>query len=123
MINIRKGTFETNSSSSHSLVVCNEETWLDFARGKLFYNTLHESNGLPEFCTLKDIKLHIRRIYNSVNRTKFADLDIDDEARKDVYHGIHELLFFQETFYSIDELEEYEYNSDKQEASLSYYFG
>ena len=123
MINIRKGVFETNSSSSHSLVVCNEETWLDFTRGKLFYNTLHESNGLPEFCTLKDIKLHIRRIYNSVNRTKFADLDIDDEARKDVYHGIHELLFFEETFYSIDELEEYEYNSDKQEASLSYYFG
>ena len=123
MINIRKGVFETNSSSSHSLVVCNEETWLDFARGKLFYNNLHESNGLPEFCTLKDIKLHIRRIYNSVNRTKFAELDIDDEARKDVYHGIHELLFFEETFYSIDELEEYDYNSDKQEASLSYYFG
>ena len=123
MINIRKGTFETNSSSSHSLVVCNEETWLDFTRGKLFYNTLHESNGLPEFCTLKDIKLHIRRIYNSVNRTKFADLDIDDEARKDVYHGINELLYFEETFYSIDELEEYDYNSDKQEASLSYYFG
>jgi len=123
MINIRKGTFETNSSSSHSLVVCNEETWLDFVRGKLFYNTLHESNDLPEFCTLKDIKLYIRRVYNSVNRTKFVDLDIDDEARKDVYHGINELLYFEETFYSIDELEEYDYNSDKQEASLTYYFG
>ena len=123
MIKIRQGAFETNSSSSHSLVVCSKETWSDFVAGKLFYNVLHESNDLPEFCTLKDIKLYIRRIYNSVNRTKFADLDIDDEARKDVYHGINELLFFEETFYSIDELEGYEYNEEKQEADLDYYFG
>ena len=123
MIKIRQGAFETNSSSSHALVVCNKEIWSDFVAGKLFYNVLHESNGLPEFCTLKDIKLYIKRVYNSVNRAKFADLDIDDEARKDVYYGIDDLLFFEETFYSIDELEDYEYNPDKQEASLGYYFG
>lgn len=35
----------------------------------------------------------------------------------------HKLAFFQETFYGIDELEAYEYNTDKQEASLDYYFG
>ena len=35
----------------------------------------------------------------------------------------HKLCFFQETFYGIDELEGYEYNTDKQEASLDYYFG
>ena len=123
MMNIRKGTFETNSSSSHSLVVCNEETWLDFARGKLFYNTLHESNGLPEFCTLKDIKAYIIKLYNDINRVKFKDFSEDEEVKRKVYSAINKLIFFQETFYGIDELEEYDYNSDKQEASLSYYFG
>jgi hypothetical protein len=123
MINIRKGTFETNSSSSHSLVVCNEETWLDFARGKLFYNVLHEENDLPEFCTLKDIKLHIRRLYNSLQSVKFGDFPTDKAELRELHHKINELLWFGETFYSIDELEEYDYNSDKQEASLTYYFG
>ena len=123
MIKIRKNVFETNSSSSHSLVVCDNKTWNEFKEGRLFYNTLHESNGLPEFCNLKDIKLYIRLIYNDINRIKFVDFSEDKEAKREIYSAINDLIFFQETFYSIDELEGYEYNEEKQEADLDYYFG
>ena len=124
MINIRKGTFETNSSSSHSLVVCNEETWLDFARGKLFYNVLHESNGYPEFCTWLDVKDYIKNRIKSIEYPEnWRDMSNEELSRYEELKRRHRLAFFQETFYSIDELEEYDYDSDKQEASLTYYFG
>ena len=123
MIKIRKNVFETNSSSSHSLVVCDNKTWNEFKEGRLFYNTLHESNGLPEFCTLKDIKFYIRLLYNDINRIKFKDFSEEEDVKRKVYSAINDLLFFQETFYSIDELEGYEYNEEKQEADLDYYFG
>ena len=63
---IRQSCFETNSSSSHSLVVCDNKTWNEFKEGRLFYNTLHESNGLPEFCTLKDIKFYYMYTPNTI---------------------------------------------------------
>ena len=123
MIKIRQGAFETNSSSSHSLVVCNKETWSDFVAGKLFYNVLHESNDLPVFCNLKDIKLYIKRIYNDLESVKFGDFPTDKAELKELRYRINDLLWFEETFYSIDELEGYEYNEEKQEADLDYYFG
>lgn len=36
MIQMRTGVFETNSSSTHSLVMCNEETWKALKAGDLF---------------------------------------------------------------------------------------
>lgn len=35
---IRKGLFETNSSSCHTLTICTEEEYEDFKNGKLFYD-------------------------------------------------------------------------------------
>lgn len=123
MIKVRQSVFETNSSSSHSLVVCSKEIWSDFIAGKLFYNVLHESNDLPVFCTLKDIKLYIKRIYSDLESVKFGDFPTDKAALKELRYRISDLLWFEETFYSIDELEGYEYNAEKQEADLNYYFG
>jgi len=123
MIKVRQGVFETNSSSSHSLVVCDNKTWSDFVAGKLFYNVLHKSNDLPEFCTLKDIKLYIKRIYNDLESVKFGDFPTDKAELKELRYRINDLLWFEETFYSIDELEGYKYNEEKQEADLNYYFG
>ena len=37
MIQIRKNTFETNSSSSHSLVICTKKEYDLFKQGKAFY--------------------------------------------------------------------------------------
>lgn len=36
MRTIRLGTFETNSSSTHSIVICNEEEYEKWAKGELY---------------------------------------------------------------------------------------
>ena len=124
MIKIRTGTFETNSSSSHSLVVCDEDTWYQFATGKLFFNVLSEKNGYPQFCTFKDIKKYIKdEIENVPLPVNWRDMTNEQINHYQEIKRHHKLCFFQETFYGIDELEGYEYNTDKQEASLDYYFG
>lgn len=38
MVNIRLNMFETNSSSTHSLVVCDDDTWTKFLNGDLYIN-------------------------------------------------------------------------------------
>ena len=123
MLKIRKNVFETNSSSSHSLVVCDIKTWNEFKEGRLFYNVLPDDNGLPQFCTLKDIKRYVIRLYNDINRVKYKEFSEDEDVKRKVYSAINDLIFFQESFYGIDELEGYEYNEEKQEADLDYYFG
>lgn len=35
---IRKGLFETNSSTCHTLTICTEKEFEDFKKGKLFYD-------------------------------------------------------------------------------------
>ena len=39
MIQIRHNVFETNSSSSHSLVVCTKDEYIKFKKMELFYIT------------------------------------------------------------------------------------
>ena len=38
MKQIRRGVFETNSSSSHSISICSESEFEKFEKGKLLYN-------------------------------------------------------------------------------------
>lgn len=49
MIQIRPNTFETNSSSSHSLVVCTKEEYIKFKHMELFYinSSAFEKKFLP----------------------------------------------------------------------------
>lgn len=42
MIQIRHSTFETNSSSTHSLNICTRQEWNDWREGKLLYNPYEE---------------------------------------------------------------------------------
>ena len=106
MIKVRQDVFETNSSSSHSFVKCNSQTWEDFKNGKLYFNTLSKSNGFPVFCTWKEVKAYI------------SSLSHKNELEREM--GIN---FFMETFYSFDELDDYTYFESKEEARLDYYFG
>lgn len=36
MVTIRRNTFETNSSSTHSMVICSEEEYKKWAKGELY---------------------------------------------------------------------------------------
>lgn len=42
MITIRKNTFETNSSSTHSMVICTKDEWDKWAAGELFASRYYE---------------------------------------------------------------------------------
>lgn len=124
MINIRKGLFETNSSSSNSLVLCGNDTWNKFLKHELFYNVLSETNGYPQFCTFKQVKDYIKnKITNVTLPENWRDMTEESLREYEEFERHHQLLFFPETFYSIDELESYNYNSDTKEAHLTYYFG
>lgn len=42
MFSIRRGVFETNSSSTHSLVICNDQEYNDWKNRKLLYDIYSE---------------------------------------------------------------------------------
>ena len=43
MIQIRQNTFETNSSSTHSIVICSRKQFDDWKAGKCFFNKYSET--------------------------------------------------------------------------------
>lgn len=144
MIKIRQNIFETNSSSTHSLVLCDNKTWEDFVDNKVFYNVLsryHKEylekypldkykwvpedsclNDLPIFCTFGQIKNYISKYHDML-----SDVLFEKKLNKENINRIHsissDLLFLKETFYSIDELEDCNYNKETGELDLDYYFG
>ena len=79
MIQIRKNTFETNSSSSHSLVISTEKEFAAFKAG-ILYEYVGNVYDLP---TARD---HVEKFYPE----KLAELD-EDIRFKD-YEGIASLL-------------------------------
>lgn len=48
MKTVRFGTFETNSSSTHSLVMCSSEEFEDFKAGKLYFDKYNDCLCTPE---------------------------------------------------------------------------
>ena len=42
MYSIRRNVFETNSSSTHSLIICSDKTYNDWLDGKVVYNSSAE---------------------------------------------------------------------------------
>ena len=42
MYSIRRNVFETNSSSTHSLIICSDKTYDDWLDGKVVYNSYAE---------------------------------------------------------------------------------
>lgn len=70
---IRFGTFETNSSSTHSLVVCTREEYNGWEKGDLLYNKETE-----EFVDRKTAILELRR--RDQNKFKDGDYILYDEG-------------------------------------------
>lgn len=80
MFQIRLNCFETNSSSTHSLIICDDKTWKKFVKRKLYYNVLsheaiseHEDRSdwserhpfgysLPKFLTKKEYKAALPKL-------------------------------------------------------------
>lgn len=51
MISVRRNTFETNSSSTHSISVCTEDEWSKFLSGQIWF-----SKESGELITKEEIK-------------------------------------------------------------------
>jgi hypothetical protein len=54
MLNIRANTFETNSSSVHTICITDDEIYQQWVEGKLYYNNSAEYNDYPDFVTYEE---------------------------------------------------------------------
>ena len=56
-ISVRRGVFETNSSSTHSLTVCTQDEFSKWRNGDIFYNYSYEQPfcNYPEFIPIEDL--------------------------------------------------------------------
>ena len=82
---IRRGVFETNSSSTHSLTICPEEQFEDWKRGKLLFNTWDD-----EFVVVHDLteeeKQNAKNDYENRKSTYWKDWEqLTDEEIKNWY--------------------------------------
>lgn len=56
MLNIRANTFETNSSSVHTICITDDEVYQKWIEGKLYYNLEFTWNDFPEFVSYDEAK-------------------------------------------------------------------
>ncbi len=61
---LRRKTFETNSSSTHSLVICSDDDYNKWKNGELYYDSLNE-----RFCTEEEFVTEVKKsiIYERCN--------------------------------------------------------
>lgn len=60
MITVRYGTFETNSSSTHSMVICTKDEWDKWAAGELFASRYYDG-----FKTKEEVMEEYRKEYSN----------------------------------------------------------
>lgn len=101
MINIRKSIFETNSSSTHSLILCLQDEYNDWERGKLFLNQSYrkEFREAGNFLTKENV---IKLLKDTGD---YEDVDFDS-----VSEGELDQIFRDECIYTSEAFDEvYEY--------------
>lgn len=93
MISIRKGVFETNSSSTHSIIICSKEDYEALEAGKLFIRLWSE-----ELITYEDAIKELREY-------------VDDDCKIDELpdEKIAELLYEHDIAESLDRFYDDEY--------------
>ncbi len=98
MINIRTGVWETNSSSVHSLIMTDEDTYKKLGRGDLLiggYNTDFED----EFITYEQAYQALKEQFNKYpNLYVEYDTDLNDCARD----YIEEIMGREDIAYTLD---------------------
>lgn len=61
MINVRRGCFETNSSSVHSLSMCMKSEYDEWEKGKSYFNTNARWDGSSEFMTKEEAIQYLKK--------------------------------------------------------------
>ena len=126
-INIRKNVFETNSSSSHSLVVATKKQKEDFEQGLLWFNVTHdwrEGRRLKDPKTGEDLPAFVDqetadRIYKANREAEEKDAFLTEELIN-VRYVIGEDWFCGNAYESM-EAEERE--DGKYDLHINHFFG
>ena len=92
-LSVRKGVFETNSSSTHSLTMCSEDEFDQWKNGKLLYDSYNEELISKE------------EVFNIYRENEYYNDKTDDEIMDKIYEEREFLTFDQ--FASDEFLESY----------------
>lgn len=104
MKKIRRNTFETNSSSTHSLTMCMKEDFEKWKNGEKYWNRWNE-----ELVDKKVFEEEISKIIDEF-KSKNSDFDENDEAwAKKLNDYIAENINDDKTFYTYKEFNDYDY--------------
>lgn len=83
---IRHGVFETNSSSTHSLTICNEEKFEAWKRGEILFNSWSEN--FENVIQLTDSQREDAKIdYEDKKETFWKDWDSLNEKEKEKWYS------------------------------------
>lgn len=92
MKQVRRGVFETNSSSTHTLTICSKEEYEGWQRGELIYdsykNKLVDKDSVNVFSETDIIKY-----YNIKKEQFWKDWDQLSEEEKDEFRSIYHKRF------------------------------
>ena len=126
-INIRKNVFETNSSSSHSLVVATKEQKEGFENGTLWFNVTHSWNAghflknpetgerLPAFVDGKTVS----KIVDANRKAEKKDAFLSEELI-----NTHDAIYDEDSFGSpYEKMEAEEREDGTYDLHIYYFFG
>lgn len=111
MKQIRYGVFETNSSSTHSLVICNDDDYKRWKSGELVFDSNKDTFVLVQDLSQAQMK-EAEELYNSVKTSymkNWNDLDADSQisyARTHLDLDSNDGYSFNEYQNKLDEYEE-----------------
>ena len=94
---IRRGLFETNSSSVHSITMCDDDTYTKWKNGELLYSDWDE-----KFITEEELN----------SAMKEANIDITDDNEVSEYISDHNIYDYDDYWDNIGDNIEYETYND-----------
>lgn len=115
MIQIRRNVFETNSSSVHSITLCNKSEYDDWKKGKLYmYNSTYKlPSQRSHFFSWGDMIDFIKDNFNS-----YDDIAYLVKAKKEENDTRFESLLTKYDFFTFDAFEEFLDSFEYETASI-----
>ena len=83
---IRRGTFETNSSSTHSLTMCSEEEFEQWKKGEVLFDIWGSKNFVKPFNLSDDDKKYAAQDYEDQKNEFSKDWSELSESAKEKYY-------------------------------------
>lgn len=101
MIQIRRGVFETNSSSTHSITICSESEFDKWKNGKVYFNDSYYSSlkGEGQWLTKEEA---IRAIISSGYPPKENPYDMDSETLDNLLSDEYNIYTYYNYFNDYD---------------------